>query len=65
MKVQFTNIKWDTDDGNGKKLSMKECHLPKTCVLFMDNDSNVEYEGADALSDKYGFCVISFQFKIV
>lgn len=66
MQVQFRKIKWDTGtDCNGKKLSRKSCNLPTHCILNMDNDSDVEYDGADALSDKFGFCVFSFEFNIV
>ena len=39
--------------------------LPKSVTLEVDRDLNLDTEGADVLSDKYGFCVFSFEFEIV
>lgn len=39
--------------------------LPKTVELDIDRNINLEADGADVLSDKYGFCVVSFEFMIV
>lgn len=56
-KVKFFDIEWDTDGA-----SREECGLPSECILEMDADTDVEEQGADHLSDKYGFCVKSFNF---
>lgn len=54
-KVIFTNITWDTDGHVVKS-------LPKTVELNIDVDLDVNLEGADILSDKYGYCLQSFNF---
>ncbi len=51
--IQFSNIKWDTDGA-------KEPGLPESVELGVDQDCDVDVEGADVLSDKFGFCVHSF-----
>lgn len=56
MLVRFSEIMWDLDepgDGDG---------LPSACVLDVPDDVDVSLAGADLLSDKFGFCVHSFQF---
>jgi hypothetical protein len=56
MLVRFSEIVWDLDepeDGDG---------LPLACVLDVSDDVDVSVQGADLLSDKFGFCVRSFQF---
>jgi len=56
MKVQAYNIVWDTD---GRKVK----HLPDDVVMEMDDDADIHEETADALSDHYGFCVVSLQVE--
>jgi hypothetical protein len=34
-------------------------------ILEIDNDVDIFLEGADLLSDEYGFCVNSFNFEIL
>lgn len=53
VKVHFTNIVWDTDG--------LVANLPTEAILEMADDADIDLEGADALSDKFGFCVKSFQ----
>ena len=67
MKVRFFNIEWDTsnDDDEGDPPSAEECGLPKECILLMDDDSDPNEEGADALSDEYGFCVKGCLSKVL
>ena len=56
-KVRFSNIEWDTD-GQG-------VDLPKEVILeVMDIDDDFNDVGADILSDKFGFCVHSFNHEI-
>ena len=58
MIVKMSNIDWDTD---GRKVK----NLPKEVTVEVDDGCDVEYEGADILSDKFGFCVNGFSFEIV
>lgn len=55
MKVfKLSKIKWDTD---GVKVK-----LPKTVILVAcSKDFDVFTEGADSLSDRYGYCVFTFK----
>ena len=53
--VNFYNIDWDTDG--------EEIDLPTDVILTVDEDVEVSLEGADLLSDEYGFCVNSFNFQ--
>jgi hypothetical protein len=58
MKIKFFNIDWDTDG-----VRPKSCGLPSEITIDVPSDCNVEYEGADILSDKFGFCVFGFEFE--
>jgi len=49
------DIDWDTD---GEKVD-----LPTEFRLSLPDDVDVALEGADALSDKIGWCVNSFNYK--
>ena len=53
--VNFYNIDWDTDG--------EEIELPTDIILTVDEDFEIDLEGADLLSDEYGFCVNSFSFQ--
>ena len=52
---QFFDIEWDTD---GEKVS-----LPKKVLLTVGKGFKPENEGADLLSDNYGWFVKGFKFK--
>lgn len=56
-QVRFFDIQWDAD---GAKIDA----LPKDTIIDveMDDDTDIAMEGADMLSDKFGWCVKSFQF---
>lgn len=57
-RYKFFNIKWDTDGQSAKSLN-----LPNSVEWEAPyEDFDPENEGADLLSDKYGFCVFSFEF---
>lgn len=58
MKIKFFNINWDTDYMNPKRLG-----LPSEITIDVSEDFDPEMEGADLLSDKYGFCVFGFEFE--
>lgn len=55
MEVQFKNIVWDTDGA--------QVNLPTEATFEMKSSANVDLEGADALSAKFGFCVLSFDYN--
>lgn len=59
IKYHFTNIKWDTDGRSSKKLKLPRHFIFETTDLEFDPEN----EGADILSDKFGYCVFSFEFK--
>ena len=39
--------------------------MPSECVLDVDDDLDLDEEGADALSDRYGFCVSGCSYEVV
>ena len=49
------NIDWETDGEDVK--------LPSELTFELDNDQDPSIEGANALSDKTGWLVNSFQFE--
>lgn len=53
--VHFSNIKWDTD---GETID-----LPDNYTTEVPMELDVAEQGADLLSDKFGFCVFSFDFE--
>jgi hypothetical protein len=58
MKIKFYDIKWDCDD--------TDVSLPSTVKAIIDDtDFDIESQGADFLSDKYGYCVFGFEYKII
>lgn len=57
MKVRFFNIVWDTDG--------EAVELPVEVEMQCDPDLDVAEDGADVLSDTYGWCVESFEFEIL
>ena len=59
------NIKWDTSE-NGRSISPKKLGLPSETIIESDDpEFDPDTEGADALSDKFGFCVFGFEFEEV
>jgi hypothetical protein len=57
QKVRFSNIVWDTDG--------RFVELPSEVTLDVPKDKDVDLEGADVLSDKFGWCVKGFEFEVV
>ncbi len=57
MKVHAKHILWDTD---GEDIP----NLPHETTIDIDNDADINMETADALSDKYGFCVIALTVEL-
>ena len=58
MMVKAMNIARDTDGISSSSLRLET-------TVDMDEDADLEYEIADALSDRYGFCVNNFTFELV
>jgi hypothetical protein len=56
-KVEFYNIEWDAES------ELEHADLPDSVTLDVPADLNVEYDGADILSDKFGYTVFGFNFK--
>ena len=60
MKIKITNIDWDTD---GEKVK-----LPSEETFEINNDyipDIIEDEMNDYLSDKYGYCMYSYDCEII
>jgi len=49
------DIKWDTDG--------EDVELPDEMSFEVEDDFDVELEGADLLSDETGWCVFGFDFE--
>lgn len=66
MKVELFDIQWDTQsDDDGLTPPAEELGLPLSHTVEVDDDFDVVNEGADLLSDKFGYCVFGFQFDIL
>lgn len=57
MRVRASNILWDTDGDESVK-------LPHETIIDIDDDSDMNMETADYLSDKYGYCVIALTVEL-
>jgi len=55
MRVRFCSIEWDSTN--------KE--LPTEVILDVEPDCDIAIEGADILSDNYGFCIFGFNFEVL
>jgi hypothetical protein len=61
LKVQVSNIKWDTD-GQG------DCGLPSVCMVDIDSTTEAQYlhEAVGIrLHDTYGFNPVTYQFTVL
>lgn len=56
-RIKFSEIEWQTDG--------EEVELPSSVVLEVSDDFDVEENGADLLSDKYGWLVESYLWESV
>lgn len=55
--VRFFDIEWDYDgDDEG---------LPSEFETSVDSKFDIGTDGADILSDEFGFCVASFDYEII
>jgi hypothetical protein len=67
MKIRCYDIKWDTD---GEDVDLPSVDLPSEVFVDINTDDEdadletlVNEQGADALSDLYGWCVLSYQWE--
>jgi len=56
MKVLCTHIKWDTDG--------EVVDLPTEFTVTLADDAEADTEAADALSDEFGFCILSLCIEV-
>jgi hypothetical protein len=59
--IRLFNIQWDIDDGTDPE----DCGLPTDHIAFVDDEFNPEEQGADLLSDTFGYCVEGCTFKVL
>ena len=57
MKIKFTDIDWDKGG--------EEVELPEEATIEVEDEEDIEERLADILSDEYGWCVNSFNYKIL
>jgi hypothetical protein len=55
MLVKFYDIQWDTDG--------EDVDLPREAIMAVDGDPAMD--GADALSNWYGWCVEGFSYAVL
>jgi len=56
-RIKFSEIEWRTDG--------EEVELPSSVVLEVADGFDAEENGADLLSDKYGWLVESYLWELV
>lgn len=63
--IKVTNIDWDVNDEEDE-FTDKDLDLPGIVILTLkdvNDDDDMDDIIADRLSDKYGFCVNSFEWE--
>lgn len=57
IKVLFSDIEWDVDGA--------DCNLPREVTLDVcsENEADLSIEGANILSDQFGYCVKGFSYR--
>ena len=56
MQVRFYDIHWDMTDSEETRMP-EECGPPSECVLEVEDDIDLANDGADVLSQHYGWLV--------
>jgi len=56
MKIRAFNIQYDTPNQND---------LPAELFFDVDNDTDIDDELADMISDETGWCVISAEYEVI
>ena len=65
MNVRFYDIQWDThDEEKGETLDLASLNLPTDCVMDVEDDVEVKEDGAELLSQEYGWLVKGFKFQV-
>ena len=54
-KYKATDIQWDTDG--------EDVDLPTEVTFEMEDDEDPSVDGANAISDKIGWCLFGFSFE--
>jgi hypothetical protein len=65
MKVRFFDIDWDISDSCDELAAVDAPELPTEVTLEVKDDADLDEEGANLLSDKFGFCVNSLNYEIL
>lgn len=65
MEVMFFDIDWDLDDLTARERKEVRSFLPSQPIIEVDDDVDIYEEGADILSDEYGYCVHDFDYEIL
>ena len=58
MKVRFFDIQWDVDEGENPE-------LPSECIVEVEDDIDLDEDGADVLSQEHGWCVVSCSYEVI
>jgi len=64
MQVRFYDIEWDMTDSD-KPRTPEECGLPSECVLEVEDDIDLSRDGADVLSQHYGWLVKGVSWRVI
>lgn len=65
MKVKVTNIIYDTDIADDSSQFTLNSELPTEMIVDVEGVIDIESEVADAISDKTGWCVESYNYEIL
>jgi hypothetical protein len=65
MKIKVTDIVYDTDIDDDSSQFVLNSDLPSEMIVEVDGIIDVESEIADAISDKTGWCVQSYNYEIL
>jgi len=66
MQVRFYDIRWDTtDDDSEETRTPQRCGLPSECILEMEDGVDLANDGADELSQHYGWLVEGCSYEII
>jgi hypothetical protein len=64
MKIKAINIQYDLSDLPYDKSTLRlEASLPKELTFEVDSDFDPEYDLADLISDKTGYCVTDLGYE--
>jgi hypothetical protein len=64
--VRFYCIDWDTSSEEDETpVSAAALGLPEEVIRQVDDDVDLEEEGASLLSDEYGYCVNAVWFELL